>query len=273
MRGDKAQASAFLKKASDSAPDDPSYAFYYAFSFDQTDLAAWQRLSLALIDRFPQHNRAAQALYWLGVRAPAEADQARYLERLKRDFPPERFSWSADGMDALFEVYAKSNPDKALALAREMVVSGPARDLDRWKAIASLEATLVGARDLMAAGKAGDALALLEAVTPPKSLRLIPLHLAKAAAEQAMGQPQKAYDRLADLVATEPVHDLHAALFEQAKLMNKSAAQVSGDLRARREKQAKPAHEFELENYLDGSRASLAKFRGKVVLLNFWYPG
>ena len=55
--------------------------------------------------------------------------------------------------------------------------------------------------------------------------------------------------------------------------MDRTPAQVTADLKARRDKQAKPAEEFDLENYLDGSKASLAKYRGKVVLLNFWYPG
>jgi Tfp pilus assembly protein PilF len=273
MRGDNAQARAFLKKAADSAPDDPGYAFYYAFSFDETDLAQWKRLSLALVDRFPTHERAAQALYWLGLRAPTETEKLQYLERLKRDFPAAKFSWSASGMEPLFEAYAKSRPDKAVALAREMTATGPAGDLDRWKALLAIEDALLKARDLVGAKKPGDALAALEALQPPKRASLTQLHLAKANAEHAMGQPQKAYDRLADLVATEPAPDLHAALFAQAKRMNRPPAQVKSDLQARREKQAKPAEEFELENYLDRSKATLQKYRGKVVLLNFWYPG
>jgi tetratricopeptide (TPR) repeat protein len=273
MRGDNAQARAFLKKAADSAPDDPGYAFYYAFSFDNSDVAQWKRLSLALVDRFPTNERAAQALYWLGVRAPTEAEQLQYLERLKRDFPAAKFSWSASGMDTLFDVYAKSNPDKALALAREMATSGPPDGRDKWKAIVAMQEAMITARDLVGANKPADALAALEAVKPPKYVRLVPLHLARANAEQAMGQPQKAYDRLADLVATEPVADLHEALLAQAKRMDRTPAQVASDLGERRDRQAKPAEEFELENYLDGSKASLAKYRGKVVLLNFWYPG
>ena len=176
-------------------------------------------------------------------------------------------------MDTLFEVYAKSNPDQALALARQMATGGPADGRDQWKAIRAMQEALTTARALIDRGKAADALAALDAVKPPKYVRLTPLHLAKAHAEDAMGQPQKAYDRLADLVATEPVPDLHAALLAQAKRMDRTPAQVTSDLNARRDKQAKPAEEFELENYLDGSKATLARYRGKVVLLNFWYPG
>jgi len=273
MRGETDLASAFLKKAADSAPADPSYAFYYAFSFDDTDLARWKKLALEVVGRFPTHERAAQSLYWLGVRAETEADRLKYLERLKREFPVGQFSWSASGMDELFQAYARSSPDKALALAREMSSSVGEGDRDRWKSIAAMQSAIVKARDLVAHGQGRDALAALDAVKPPKYISITPLHMAKADAQRAMGEPQKAYERLASLVAGEPLPALYGALLDHAKRMGKPAAEVQGDLQARREQQAKPAAEFELENYLDGSEATLAQYRGKVVLLNFWYPG
>jgi hypothetical protein len=48
---------------------------------------------------------------------------------------------------------------------------------------------------------------------------------------------------------------------------------VRADLQARREKTAKMAQGFELEAYRDHAKVSLASYKGKIVFLNFFFPG
>jgi thiol-disulfide isomerase/thioredoxin len=47
---------------------------------------------------------------------------------------------------------------------------------------------------------------------------------------------------------------------------------VSADVRNALEAKAKPVKEFTLARYGDEKKMSLSDYRGKVVLLNFWYP-
>ena len=42
-------------------------------------------------------------------------------ERLKREFPPEKFSWSESGMSDMFDVLAGVAPERACALAADML--------------------------------------------------------------------------------------------------------------------------------------------------------
>ncbi len=272
MRGDGARGSAYYKKAAAARPDDPKYLFSYAYSLCDRDPREWTRLALSVVDRFPNTDRAAQALYWLGEKAPATAERILYFERLRREFPPGRFSWSESGMQSLFAIRAKTDPEKALALARDLVVQKVESHV-KWNEVAAMQENVVAARKLLNDKKPADALALLQKTTAPKYVLANQLHLLTAEAETAVGQGEKAYGQLADYVAAEAHEDLYNALFEQGRRTGRSAAQVKADVQARREKQAKPAEEFELENYLDSSKVSLATYRGKVVLLNFWYPG
>lgn len=272
MRGDSSLSSAYYKKAAAARPGDPKYLFSYAYSLCDRDPREWTRLALSVVDRFPNTDRAAQALYWLGEKAPATAERILYFERLRREFAPGKFSWSESGMQSLFAIYAKTDPGKALALARDLVAQKVESHV-KWNEVAAMQENVVAARKLLNERKPADALALLQKTTAPKYVLANQVRLLTAEAETAVGQGEKAYNELADFVTAEAHEDLYNALFEQGHRTGRSAAQVKADVQARREKQAKPADEFELENYLDGSKVSLTKYRGKVVLLNFWYPG
>jgi thiol-disulfide isomerase/thioredoxin len=55
--------------------------------------------------------------------------------------------------------------------------------------------------------------------------------------------------------------------------LHKTAAQVQADIKAAVDTGAKPAPPFNLQQYTSADTLSLAKLRGKVVLLTFWFPG
>jgi thiol-disulfide isomerase/thioredoxin len=54
--------------------------------------------------------------------------------------------------------------------------------------------------------------------------------------------------------------------------LGKTAGQVRADVRKALEAKAKPVKEFSLARYGDEKKISLSDYRGRVVLLNFWYP-
>ena len=271
MKGDNAGAIESLRRAAEANPKDPSYLFYYSRQVMKRDLAAGVKLALEVVEKFPTSERAAQSLYWLGVDTDNVAEKIAYFERLRRDFPPSKFDWSDSGMSELVDVYASSEPDKALALAREMVADKPG---DReWQATLAIQEAFVTARALIREKKGAEALTLLDPLkTPSYSSAATLLPLLKAEAEAAAGNAQKAYDRLAPAVAARPADVLLEALNKYGAALGKTAAQVDDELWARREKQAKPATPLTLPTY-DGRTLSLSDYKGKVFLLNFWYPG
>jgi Tfp pilus assembly protein PilF/thiol-disulfide isomerase/thioredoxin len=271
MRGENQQASEWLKKAADAAPDNPEYLFDYAYSLADRDPASWTRVALSIADRFPGTQVASEALYWLGQKAASAAQAVNYFERLRRDYPPARYSWSESAMASLFDIYSRSDPGKALALASEMVDQKVDSYLD-WRGIAAMEENVVSAQRLVEQKRPAEALDTLENTDAPNYVRVEQLTLGMAQAEDALGRVQQAYDRLVDLAARQPSEDVLRALAAQARRLKKSDAQLRQDLRARRARQATLAQDFTFVNPLDGSRVSLSKYRGKVVLLSFWSP-
>ena len=57
-----------------------------------------------------------------------------------------------------------------------------------------------------------------------------------------------------------------------AKAAGRSPAETDAAVWAARDARAKPAADFTLTS-LDGKPVSFSSLRGKVVLLNFWFPG
>ena len=99
-----------------------------------------------------------------------------------------------------------------------------------------------------------------------------PLAIARAAALEAAGNAAGAYADLSAAVAKTPTDALLAALTATGRALKKSPEDVAADLAALREAGAKPAPAFTLPDYPDRRNVSLADYRGKVVLINFWYP-
>lgn len=270
VRGNNEASSEYLRKAADAEPGNPSWLFYYANSLKAIQPALWQKMSLQVAEKYPQHERGAQALYWLGFEAKTLADKLAVLEKLKMAYPPEKFSWSASGMSGLFDAYRQTSPDKALALAEEMVKLNPQDKT--WKSYLEYQKTVMQARALINQKQFSEAIELLGKITPPRFIEVNDSYLLKAEATSGIGDRQKAYDELTQQIAKAPTDALRAALLQYGAQLNKSSAQVEADIWQRVEAQAKPAKDFTLARYGDEKPISLSDYRGKVVLLNFWYP-
>jgi len=270
MKGDNKASRDYLLRATEANPQNADYFFYYSRRVIDHDPVEGQKLALEVVRRFPASERAAQSLYWLGVDSEKPADKIVYLERLRKEFPPNKFSWSSSGMSNLFDVYADTDPSQAIALGRDMSALMP-KDMS-WAALVSFEEILQKARALISEKRPAEALALLDVAKPPLKAGPDRIAILKAEAEAADDKVQRAFDRLAPFVATRPTERTYRTLLKYGSQLNRSAAAVDADLAARRDTIATPAARFILPTY-DGKTASLADFRGKIVLLNFWYPG
>ena len=266
--GDKQSSMHYMGKAAASNPSNPGYAFYYAMDFEDIDEAKWAAMILDLAKRFPDNERGAQGLYWLATRSTDTTYKIQIYEQLRAAYPPAKFNWSSGGMGGLYEIYLSVNPAKALALAKEMGAA------DGWPAQVTLAENIIRARGLMAEHKWTDAEAVLATITLPRfSSSIDMVALLKAQVRDASGHTAAAYDSLAVLCAKTPGDELYTALNRYGAKLGKSTQQVVADVWKLREAATTTAPPFSLGMYTKDGDAKLSDYKGKVVLLTFWFPG
>lgn len=265
----------YLKKAADAAPNNPDYAFYYAASFENSDPAEDKRLSMEVVRRFPTSERGAQALYWLAFNTPDEKGKIAIYEGLKEKFPPAHFNWSASGMSEYFDILLIKEPAKALALAKEMgALASDDYDKKTWAANIPVAEKVGRALTALKEKRASDASAILGSVRLSKwSDAREAVGLLKAKAIDASGNTQAAYDSLLVFYAASPSDEVHEEMVRLAGKMGKDAAWIDQGVRERRAAGAVSAPAFNLYAYLKGDSVSLESYKGKAVLLTFWFPG
>jgi tetratricopeptide (TPR) repeat protein len=259
-----------LRRAVEADPDDVNYLFYYAAAFRNFDRTECTRLSLEIVHRFPASSRAAQAIFWLASDAPAESDKLRYLGMLQDDRAPDARTWRDSGMSMLFDIYERTDRERALALAQEMVRAEPGNAM--WHSLASYAQAMVEADQLLKGRKPDDAVNALGKITLPKWYHTPQLVLMRARALNASGKKQDAYEGLLKAYATIPTDETHSLLIQYGQELGKNEGQVDTDVRQLQVKNSRPAVPFSLPDYANHNRMSLADFHGHVILLNFWYP-
>ncbi|MEC5147004.1 TlpA disulfide reductase family protein [Chitinophaga sp. 212800010-3] len=266
--GNESMSREYMGKAAAAAPDDPSYAFYHAMDFEHVDPGKWRNMIYDLAKRFPQSERGAQGLYWLGARSNDTTEKVKVFEQLKAAYPPEKFSWSSGGMDGLYNIYMNTTPGKALELATSL------SNLEGWKAKDTLARKFISVHQALDNHQYQQAGEILRGIRLPRYSSLKnALVLLTAQAAHGAGNTAEAYRGLTELYAKEPTDAIKAALDNYSKLLGKNENDVSKDVWAIRAQTTKPAPGFNLPQYLQSGNASLEHFKGKVVLLTFWFPG
>ena len=276
VSGDKDRELELLKKAVETAPNSPDKAFYYASRLNQSDPALGQKKSLEVAERFPESERGAQALYWLAYRTEDREEQVSLYERLRATYPPEEFGWSASGMSLLADLYSETQPEKALAIAGQMVAA-TAEEPDGWSASIwndrlLFQQSVIKGNELIADGQFQQAVELLQDTTIPQFTNANVFHDTRARALDGAGQTVEAYEYLLRLAAKEPTDRVWTATLFYAEKLGKDDKTIKAEIRDVLEEDAEEIQDYSFERYDNGERVSLSDFKGKVVLLNFWYP-
>ena len=267
--GDKNLALKYMGKATEAAPEDAEYAFYYAMDFEDVDTVIRKQKLWELVKKFPDNERGAQSLYWLAYRTQNEQEKLNTYEQLRKLYPPEKFDWSADGMNALFDMYLKDgNTDKAIELAQSMSASeGFPEKLELAKNVSTI-------RLLINQKKYADARKEIANLKLPRYSGVVNMiTLLKSEVMDAAGSTNNAYDSLLVIEAKTPADDINAAIIKYGKKLGKDAVQTDKDVWTIRNKSSKPAPPFELGLYTSPAKVKLEDYKGKVVLLTFWFPG
>jgi thiol-disulfide isomerase/thioredoxin len=272
--GDFTVSRGYLAKAAASDLSNPNYAFYYASSFGGVDDAKWKQMSIDVAKRFPNHERGAQALYWLGERSKKVADKLKYFELLHNSYAPEKFNWSSSGMSSYFNVLLSENPRKAVELAQEMAKTEKG-ERKEWPGLILQAQTVAKAKTLLDQKKGTEAMAVLKQIKLTRySSFKTGLTLLKAKANDIAGQTSEAYDSLLVDFSKSPSVVLKEAISGYGVKLGKKETDITTDIWKQLDMVSKVATPFNgLKRYLTPGEASLADFKGKVVLLTYWFPG
>ncbi len=274
VSGDVKKQIEYYKKAAESAPDNPAYLFYYANTLENIDFPLFEKVSLQVAEKFPTHMRGAQALYWLGnhsLKNPQKAEM--YLNKLLKQYPVNDFSWSSSGAGMLFRLHSKHSPEKALALAEEMVKTFKDENSKKmWQTAADYQKSVNQAKDLMKNNKHAEAFAILDKLTVPRFLLASDSQQLKNEALEGSGQVQTAYDNLVKQLVKAPTDNLRTIVNRLGTKLGKNQTQIEADVWQALDASLKPAKPFKLVNYATKKEVNLEDYRGKVVMINFWYP-
>lgn len=298
----------YAEKALALDPQDRSGVFFlYALSYFATDTAKFSTMVEDRIAKDPGDEDLDYLLMLVAENAPTPEEQEAAYEKIYQLYGPQSAHPSDDLddiMPTLFNLYARNDASKALsfaekvqkdeaaaqakkALADKQSTANSAKKADAkpakpfWQTVADYQKSIVDAQSLIAQKKFADAEALLaNNELKPKddfdSLSEVdeaPYQLVKAEAFAGAGQTQKAYDSIKTALLPRPDDSLEAALVSYGGKLGKTPAQVREDAWQTRDAKAKPFTPFDLKQYVTNKDVKLADFRGRVVLVNFWFPG
>jgi thiol-disulfide isomerase/thioredoxin len=273
--GEFDKGSEYIRKASELKPDNPDYAFYYASTWDDKDFQKYKELSIGVANRFPESERGAQALYWLAVKSKSNVDKIKYYEMLKEKFSPSKFNWSSSGMSGYYNLLLEDAPDKAQQLSEFMLnITTEAREKKSWEQNLATAKSFNNVKELMSQQKFQEAINVLDAMkVNPRSPVYDMVLIQKAKALNATGNTDKAYNDLKVSYAILPEPEIGKIFMQYGAQLGKNESDITKDLWYIRDTMARVATPFTLKKYLTPGEASLSDFKGKVVLLTYWFPG
>jgi len=268
LRGDFAAQRDHLKAACDLNPQESRYLLRYALAFQKTEPQRFRAMALDVVARFPASQQAAEALYHLAEQSPGPERRA-YFDRLRAGYAFDRYGYSAS---AMYDLYAEvTTPEEALSVAQEMAKAFPAQK--GWAQRVAIQDAMTRAKAFVAGGRFAEALDTLEKTQRPSGSHSLTWTLLKAEAAAGAGHADQAYAALLEMAATAPNERLDGPLATYGLAMGRTRADVDAEVWRARDAKAKMAPLFELPSSRDGSPVKLADYRGKLVLLTFWFPG
>lgn len=285
---DDAAAAKYAEKAAESAPDDFALKLTYASALWTIDQAGSRKYFRDLVAHNAGTTSGSTALQRFISTTEDPKEKVALIEQFRREYPKD---WTPVSYlnNTLYGQYLAANPAKGLAFAQEILkelesattvpntkgLPSPAeRNKTTWKANVDYAEALVRARTLIAEKKGTDALALLEKTKVPRVLEdSSQFTLFKAEAANASGGPAKAYELLAVELVKDINEDYQKAIVSYGAKLGKSPKQVDEELWSRRMQKAELFKEFDLAKLGGTGRVKLSELRGKVVLVDFWFPG
>jgi len=268
LRGDWDAQRDHLARAVEANPDDPQYLVRYATAHKSSDPARFQQLAASVVEKFPNTQAAAEALYNLAVARP-ESEGRAYFAQLRTQYPADQFGFASVAMYDLYDELTA--PADALSLARDMAKWFPANKT--WALRVEHQEAMTRAETLVAGGHFAEARDVIEKTKQPSGRHGTTWVLLKAEAAAGAGQLDQAYAAAVESVAAAPDARVEAALAKYGAALQKAPLEIDADVWRVRDAKATPAVPFELPSSRGSKPVQLADFAGRPVLIAFWFPG
>ena len=265
----------YLLKAKEIDPKNDEYAFAYALAFASSDPEKYKKLTLEMPKNFPESGRSAMALALFAKFSKNDKDKIDAWELLRTQFSPEKFSHSAWGMIAYFDYLLFRDPSKAIDLAKQLSkLQIKEFESNIWEQQAVVASNIKNVTKLITDKKPKEALALVDATKLFKhSWVVTEFEIFKVNVIESTGNIQAAYDSALILYARNPSDQVGSILKRLGAKSGQTEDQTKLNLTKIRYAKAEPATDFTLGKYLEPGTASLSDFKGKVVLVTYWYVG
>lgn len=276
--GDKSIAIEYMQRATQADPQNAAIAFKYAFLFKNGDQAKYDSLLVDVAHRFPDSEKGIEALWYLANISFNKNEKTAYYEAVYRMYSKQQSSWFRSVMADYYDYLLNTTPDKAFDLALRMVLE---IKINRgyWKKRLNVARGFVEADKLLEKNKPDEAADMLKHVNLGNSKvngTMIDaeetLALFKAKAADASNKTRDAYDSLAVYYSKQPTDRIYQTIRTYASKLHIDSAKIDTDIWNIRNKQAWDAGNFTLENFADHKPVSLSDYRGRIVLLTYWFP-
>jgi len=269
LRGDTNAAAKALRKDIELNPDNKELLLRLQREV-RSDPSQFEEVTREIVSKVPSSDTASEALNTYAETLP-QTEQITKLEEIVANYPPSKFHEASAAADRLFAFYDSTDPGKAADFAHKMQSDMPADK--EWKDNATYVDSMATANAKIAVNDGTGALAVLKDLkVPGYTLDPTRLQLLKAKARDLAGNTSTAYTDLLKIFAERPVREVQHVLYQYGKKLGKTENTVDDEVWNARRASAKPATPFLLESFIDGKKVSLDDYKGKVVLLDFWFP-
>lgn len=274
----KSLAIAYMGRATKIDPKNADYAYKYAYLYRDSAAAKYDSLMVDFVYHFPDNDRAADALYRLAEISYNADEKTAYYENLYNMFSTRQPLGFKAGMWDYYNYLINTDPEKAFDLALRMVLRVKV-NRGYWKQKLLVARQFIEAGKLLDSNKSAEAVAVLNRIDLQNSevngLMIDAqetLTLYKARAEFSSNDIRHAYDTLAIYYSKLPSDRVRETLLKYAKALGMDSTRVEADIWKIRDSTAWKETDFTLQSFEDNKKVSLSDYRGKIVLVTYWFP-
>lgn len=267
----------YLKKALAVDPDNQELQLSYAMSFRYTDTRTYLQLLKQLGEASPTSSAGGEALYYLFTTAKDSLERVSYLSLLYNSFTKQNSNLVMNVMERRYYEILEEDPSASYRFVAQ-ILSDKKLPAWRWTDKARVSKGISEAQNLLNEGDIQGARTVLDTINLLADWRIEhvrageEIFLLKASVDYSAGNVKSAYDSLVKAYSKKPSERFYSLLLNYGSKLNLSADEIMKDVWGIRDSLSRVATDFSLCSYSDGKNVSLSEFKGKLVLLTYWFP-